>query len=136
MPENEPTKLPAERSAEPAADYAEDPSWFDVDVPEYYTDTVNVNMSNYGLSLTFGLRGWKGPAPKARVFMSHEMARVVHRLIDRILTTYELDNEVTIAVPEGLLAQLRLRDADLAELRDRRSSADNQGNESRSDSGD
>ena len=99
-----------------AAKYAEESAWFESDVPEYYSDTINVQTGTYGLSLTFGVRGWRGPNPKARVFMSHEMAKVIHLLLKRVLTTYEVENGVKIAVPESVLAALKLRDVDFEEL--------------------
>lgn len=101
---------------DPAEAYAHNTAWFAADVPEYYADTININTSAYGMSLTFGTRGLAGPRPKARIFMSHEMALVASRLLYRVLRTYERDNDVVIPVPESILAQLRIRPEDLLEL--------------------
>lgn len=115
---------PGEPEADAAEEYAAAAEWFELDVPEFFTDTVNINVSPYGMSITFGVRGFAGPAPKARVFMSHELATVVERLLKRILRTHEIDNGVTIMVPDALLATLKLRDSDLVALESQAPSTD------------
>lgn len=107
---------PPEEADDASYAYAQQPAWFQANVPEHYADTVNVNMGPYGMSLTFGIRGFNGPAPNSRVFMSHEMGLVLSRLLRRVLRTHELDNDVSIQVPDGILADLRLRLSDLDEL--------------------
>jgi hypothetical protein len=113
MEEQEPS---LEQKPDAAEGYAQVPAWFQADVPEFYADTVNVNVGPYGMSVTFGIRGFLGPVPKARVFMSHEMALVMSRLLRRIIRSYELDNGVAVQVPEPILAELKLRIEDLEAL--------------------
>ena len=109
---------------DPAQGYAALPAWFVADVPEFYADTVNVNIGPYGMSLTFGIRGFEGPTPKARVFMSHEMALVTARLLRRILRSYELENNVKIQLPANVLTELKLRDEDFEALESTAGAAD------------
>ncbi len=121
---NEEGRTPTEEPSDESRDYAELPAWFQAEVPEFYADTLNLNIGAYGLSMTFGVRGWNGPAPKVRVFMSQEMARVLQLLTRRVLNTYEAENQITIQLPERILAELKLRDADFDELEKRRLPAD------------
>lgn len=103
--------------ADVAAEYATDQSWFLEEAPDLYADTINIGMGPYGLTLILGIRGLDGrPQPNARVHMSHQMALVLHRLVNRVLTTYELRAELPTLIPEELLANLHLRDSDIEGL--------------------
>jgi hypothetical protein len=110
--------------SDPATDYAQAPTWWETEVPEFYADTVNVSVSTYGLSITFGVRSLKGPRPTTRIHMSQEMALVASKLLRRVLRTYELDNGITIPLPENVLSVLKLRDSDFEELESRAQTAD------------
>lgn len=103
---------------QPTEDYAALPAWFQSDVSEFYADTVNVNMGPYGMSLTLGVRGFEGPVPKVRIYIGHELGVVLAGLLKRVLLTYEIEHHVRIQVPDSILAELQLRDADLRLLED------------------
>ena len=99
-----------------ASTYANEPRWFEADIPEFFADTVNINTSPYGNSITFGIRGFQGPRPNARIFMSHELAFVLSGLLRRILLTYEQENDVRIQIPPSVATELKLRDEDFRQL--------------------
>lgn len=120
---------PEEPAIDPSADYAGDRSWFETETPEYFADTINISTSPYGNSITFGVRGFDGPRPKARIYMSHELALVLSRLLRRILITYELENDVRIQIPALIAAGLKLRDEDFDELLSSTSATDYSGHE-------
>lgn len=106
-----------------AAENASAPGWFDSEVPEYYSDTINVETSPYGLAFTFGVRRPGRPRPKARVFMSYEMAIVFSRLLRRVILTNEATWGHEVKVPDGILASLRIQDSDLSSLQAERDEA-------------
>ena len=107
---------PEAPAPDPSAEYATARSWFEAETPEYFADTINISTSPYGNSITFGVRGFAGPSPKARVYMSHELALVLSRLLRRILITYEAENDVHIQIPPAVAAGLKLRDEDFDDL--------------------
>lgn len=109
-----------ETEVDPSEEYAADPQWFRTAVSEHYSDTVNVGMDSYGVTLTFGLRSPEGPVPAARVHMSHQMAIVLERLMRRILLNYQIDNELPLLVQPSVLEALQLETGVLNELEARR----------------
>jgi len=122
MEPDEPSAADEEFEEDPSAAYAKVPDWFTQSVPDHYADTVNASVGPYGLSLTFGVRaGAQGPVSKARVHMSHAMADVLRRLLHRVLTNFELENEYQVTVLPTVLRELKLTDEDLDELTKKRS---------------
>lgn len=106
----------SDRPADASADLAAEKGWVRSSVPEYPADTVNLGMNNYGVSLTFATRSPDGPNPNARIFISHQMASVLQRLLFRILTNYETQHGHLTFVPNEVLAALNITDSDIEAL--------------------
>lgn len=106
---------------EVGAAYAAVPQWEQADIPEYYADTVNLNVTSYGLNLTFGVRSpQQTPRPRVRLHMSHPMAVVLERLLRRMLLQFEADNAGAVLLQPTLLEELRITQSELEELQRKR----------------
>ena len=106
--------------AQAAADYAQSAQWLDPSVPDLYADTVNVGFGPYGASLTFGIRKPERTVPNVTVHLSHQMAVVLERLMRRLVTTYELEQQMTIHVQPSILQELGVTDDELNALDEQR----------------
>ncbi len=116
------TSRPEARPSDVASDLASEAGWVRSNVPEYPADTVNLGMNTYGVSLTFATRGPDGPHPNARVFLSHQMATVLQRLLYRLLTNYEVQHGNLTFVPDEVLAALSIADSDIEAIENARRS--------------
>lgn len=82
------------------------------EVPEYYSDAVNINLAMpWTVALTFAVRELgpdAKPVPKAIIRMSPEHAKVTAMLLRKNLKKYEEDTKTPINLPGDLYAQLKL----------------------------
>jgi hypothetical protein len=80
--------------------------------PEYYSDSVGMSVSPYGLAFEFGVQASPGDArTQAIVRMSPQHALVFCQILRKNLRAYQ-DQVGTIALPPQLLDELGI-DADL-----------------------
>ncbi|MFN0093380.1 MAG: hypothetical protein ACKVVT_01190 [Dehalococcoidia bacterium] len=107
---------PSQPDQSASAALASDSRWYDVDVPETYTDSVNVGVGPYGVTLTFGVRSGEALSPRYRVYMGQQLARVLERLMHRALVSFEIENEAAIVVAPRILDELQLTDVDISAI--------------------
>ena len=96
------------------------PPWVGTSDIDVYSDTLNVNVGMFGVTVAFGQRamGAKPDSEVARVFMSFQMAEVFRRMLTQLLDAYQIDRG-PIYLPEEMLQALGISDEGLATLRER-----------------
>lgn len=76
---------------------------------EYFSDVFWIHLSPWSISITFGLR-LASPSemdtPKIRMRMPLQQAKALAVMLLRAVRTYEMDANVTIELPDGLLKEL------------------------------
>lgn len=84
---------------------------FLVDIPEYYTDSVNFATNIYGFTLEFGVMQGQDqpPRPLVRVRMSPQHAKIMSLLLRKNVQEYER-RIGTVILPEGLYDDLGISD--------------------------
>lgn len=87
------------------------------EIPDFYADQVNMNVSPFGVNIAFGTRSFDGepdeddPVGQAEtkgiVRMGHLHAKIVTMMMARILKSYE-EREGVIRIPDKMLQTLEL----------------------------
>lgn len=82
-----------------------------VDIPEYYTDSVNFMTNIYGFTLEFGVMQAQEEPPRqlVRIKMSPQHAKIMSLLLRKNVQEYER-RIGTIILPEGLYNELGIED--------------------------
>lgn len=82
-----------------------------LDIPEYYTDSVNFMTNIYGFTLEFGVmqQQEEPPRPQVRIKMSPQHAKIMSLLLRKNVQEYER-RIGTIILPEGLYNDLGIAD--------------------------
>lgn len=82
-----------------------------IDIPEYYTDSVNFMTNIYGFTLEFGVMQAQEEPPRqlVRVKMSPQHAKIMSLLLRKNVQEYER-RIGTIILPEGLYNDLGIED--------------------------
>jgi hypothetical protein len=82
-----------------------------VDIPEYYTDSVNFATNIYGFALEFGVMQGQEQPPRSlvRVRMSPQHAKIMSLLLRKNVQEYE-KRIGTIILPDGLYQDLGIDD--------------------------
>ena len=82
-----------------------------IDIPEYYTDSVNFMTNMYGFTLEFGVMGQHDdpPRPLVRIKMSPQHAKIMSLLLRKNVQEYER-RIGTVILPEGLYNDLGISD--------------------------
>jgi hypothetical protein len=82
-----------------------------IDIPEYYTDSVNFMTNIYGFTLEFGVMQQQDdpPRPLVRIKMSPQHAKIMSLLLRKNVQEYER-RIGTVILPEGLYQDLGISD--------------------------
>lgn len=82
-----------------------------LDLPEYYTDSVNFMTNIYGFTLEFGVMQQQEEPPRGqvRIKMSPQHAKIMSLLLRKNVQEYER-RIGTIILPEGLYNDLGISD--------------------------
>ena len=82
-----------------------------IDLPEYYTDSVNFMTNIYGFTLEFGVMQGNDEPPKsiARIKMSPQHAKIMSLLLRKNVQEYER-RIGTVILPDGLYQDLGIQD--------------------------
>ena len=90
------------------------------EIPDIYTDNMQVTTSVFGVNITFGCSvphpvsgGTPMPAePQVRIRMSLEHAKIVAMLLRRQLKGYEETSGTTIQIPYNVYTSIGVADED------------------------
>ncbi len=82
-----------------------------IDIPEYYTDSVNFMTNIYGFTLEFGVMQQQdeAPRPQVRIKMSPQHAKIMSLLLRKNVQEYER-RIGTVILPDGLYNDLGISD--------------------------
>ena len=82
-----------------------------LNLPEYYTDSVNFMTNIYGFTLEFGVMQQQDDPPRqlVRIKMSPQHAKIMSLLLRKNVTEYER-RIGTIILPDGLYNDLGIND--------------------------
>jgi hypothetical protein len=82
-----------------------------MDIPEYYTDSVNFMTNIYGFTLEFGVMQAQDDPPRqqVRIKMSPQHAKIMSLLLRKNVQEYER-RIGTVILPEGLYNDLGITD--------------------------
>jgi hypothetical protein len=82
-----------------------------IDIPEYYTDSVNFMTNIYGFTLEFGVMQQQDDPPRqqVRIKMSPQHAKIMSLLLRKNVQEYER-RIGTVILPEGLYNDLGISD--------------------------
>jgi hypothetical protein len=86
----------------PAEDWSQPPE-------EYFSDVFWSALSPWSVAITFGLRmasPTEKDTPKIRVRMPLQQAKALAIILLRAVRAYEIDNDITVELPQQLLKNL------------------------------